>query len=228
MKAKCIKYAILTTQRTGSSLLDEIIRNTKEFGTPREYLLSYRNYSNKVLLTDNSLEDFFRELFVETDYFGIKIMKNQFDQDIRTYDRLMELLPEGRFIFLFRENILHQAISWHLAELTNTWKGPYPDFYQSTDQVDLMDIWNKYFQIKKWNSEWADFLALHQLDFMEVTYEALIENPDKQIGRIANFLGSNKKFSADIGNFVKQMDPVFADEIIAKMQVHLSLEMPPD
>lgn len=210
-------YTILTTQRTGSSLLDEILRNTQMAGVPREYFLHYRDYNSMNLNSSYPLKKFMQKKIIENTIngnFGIKIMRSQYNIDIKTRDVFFDVFPSAKIIHLYREDKVAQALSLHMATKTDVWKGVYPESSYRIDNELLSSVINYLKKIVKWEKEWELFLQNSNSDHVDISYEDLINSPNKSLCCVLKHLGIESKIiNPNYGSFVKQMPSLFLQNV---------------
>ena len=104
---------------------------------------------------------------------------------------LNTIFPNIKFIYLYRENIIKQAIS--LEKTVRS--GHYvlrdnPDFGEYSEK----NITNKISFLKKENEEWVTFFNEYNIMPHVLTYESLCLDTPKNIQDILNFLGIKRDF----------------------------------
>ena len=115
-----IKYAILITPRSGSTLLSEIIGSTGMLGYPIEYFVP--DVVRAISLTFSDLFSSYEDLICSgfksrNGVFGLEIEGERFFSE----RALLSDLRNWRLIYLTRYNILAQAISNAFAIRSGTW-----------------------------------------------------------------------------------------------------------
>lgn len=125
---------------------------------------------------------------------GVFAAKVQYWQYCRALDNPVgrELLDDGLFIHLYREDLLSQAVSVHFAHLTGRWgfddavtttPAENPDFFDF-DAIDR--------QVEAMAAEdhgWRMFFARNGITPMAFSYEALCRDPPGFVAAIAERLG---------------------------------------
>jgi LPS sulfotransferase NodH len=184
------KVFICSSERTGSTLLCRAMMHYG-IGVPREYFNPTRIREFAALYKIAGLADggrlaadkaarqqYIIELFKHRVANGIFASKIQWGQ----YASFLEnaegdaLLSQGHFIHLFREDLLAQAISRHIAVETGRWgvdgrvtsrPSPKPRFFD----VDLIEGYLKL--LAQANMNWRLFFARNGISPLMLTYESL-------------------------------------------------------
>lgn len=128
-------YVVLSTQRSGSTLLCKDMTSTLVMGSPDEHLLKYLN--NKI---EFNVDDLMASCNDEYDNFGIKLMSNylddasklflsecdfEYNDESSPFANLIGFLSSKydsvQVIYLTRDDYFEQALSRLTAIKTNTW-----------------------------------------------------------------------------------------------------------
>ncbi|MXX02990.1 MAG: hypothetical protein F4X08_08510 [Gemmatimonadetes bacterium] len=208
-------YLICATPRTGSTLLCGLMASTKVAGQPESYFRQpdeqlWAERWDIVRSSDRIFEysEFIRAALAagrsENGVFAARIMWGTLDY---LFDRLgtvypapaghdIELLNQALghtgFIYLQRDDVLAQAVSWHRAEQSSVW--------HQTDREKLkqpvikprfdFDLIHKLVQvIEDHNSSWRAWFASAGIQPHMVRYEDLDADPVKVVCEILDFLG---------------------------------------
>ncbi|MFQ6552970.1 Stf0 family sulfotransferase [Aestuariibius insulae] len=182
-------YMIASTPRCGSHFLGHILIETGEFGVPFEYL----NPGNlkiwrKRLQTDNKIETLQALISRRTSangWFGLKAHWSQFAPAQR--EGLLDPLPKiARIVFLYRSDLLSQAVSFAIAMQTGQWI--------SKTQADREAHYN-YDKILKagqalrnQNRKWWNFLLANPTPAMVLRYEDVLSERSSNISDLVSFL----------------------------------------
>lgn len=209
-------YCICTTPRSGSNLLMFTLRQ-QGIGFPYEYFNHSRsdvkNHTEHHLAVKFEFDEFIignssfpRDLALlrrytdilqknrrsENGIFGTKIFARDLLNDPSKW-RAVEstLLPAPKIIFLIRDNLLEQAISYYVATAKNEWfleKGS-----ATTDLVTIpynfRDIRGLVQYLKLGNEFWNSVLDHTHENYLKVTYSQLSTNFTKTVQRVNSFLG---------------------------------------
>ena len=186
-------YAICTVPRSGSNWLGQLLGSTGVLGNPLEYF----NGPGRRQLTDPSYPDDPQQQVervltmgkTPNGIYGVKLFAPQF-QEIESRVRLSRDLPNLRFIFLRRQDVLGQAISWARALQTHQ--------YRTTQAVqgdmfyDPALILDRIRQIFLEYSQWSAYFARTGMSPIEILYEDLLDDPWPAVDRIAGLFGHRR------------------------------------
>src|SRR5947207_4881575 len=118
-------YVICTAPRSGSNWLCELLSRTGVLGRPLEYLNGFaRRQLDDPCYPDDPREQVARILTMGrtlNGVYGLKMFASQFKQ-VAGSIKLSRDLPDLRFIFLRRQDVLGQAISWVRGLQNNQWR----------------------------------------------------------------------------------------------------------
>jgi LPS sulfotransferase NodH len=125
---------------------------------------------------------------------GIFAAKIHFDQYITVLDNAVgrKLLDRGTFIYLFREELLKQAVSRNFSYLTGRWGDDDTVSTAPSAQPDLLAVRGIDRELETLADEdrgWRVFLAKNGLSPMSISYEKLCRDPSGFIALIARRLG---------------------------------------
>ncbi|MEL6403327.1 MAG: Stf0 family sulfotransferase [Chloroflexota bacterium] len=224
-----INYAILSSHRSGSTLLCNLLSQTGVAGKPGEYFSHWRGRS----LDNFTLTDYpaYIDYVVESSrtpnsVFGMKMMAGddgfsgilQRLETVPDYkalsdpEKIRTFFPNIKFIYLTRRNKVAQAVSW--------WKAAQSDHYHTSVGEDTPDFEMKYdadaithlFQ-EAVMEECAHQAFLTKMNAIPLTivYEDYIQDMPATIARIIDFLGIEDDYTFHPPQ-IKQM----ADDITAE------------
>lgn len=125
---------ICATQRSGSTMVLEDMRNTGVLGIPEEYFIPW-NPSKKNVDWEKSLLSIIKRSSSENGFFSIKVMANHLplideclrgtkydvDEDIdssQLYPRFYNAFKGCKFLMIRRDNIVRQAVSREISRQT--------------------------------------------------------------------------------------------------------------
>lgn len=191
------------TNRSGSNLLGRLLRASGVF--PKD---SFDEFFGPQVMTEakhsnaaTNLEQYCR-LLIRTDYplNGIKINAHQLLFIARS-GLLGTSRDRPRFLFIKRQDLLDQAISYEKAKCTQEWWLP-----RNTKQTQLthehydeQKIIASIQEIAENNMLFESFFAMNGVDPMVVTYEDLGADPLEEVSRVfrkLNFSLSEEQFLA--------------------------------
>jgi LPS sulfotransferase NodH len=107
-------------------------------------------------------------------------------------DVLESMFGDLRFVYLWREDVIAQAVSWARAEQTNVWHTPIdgPDGGADTEPCfDREQIAELCATIDSHNRAWRDWFAGAGVEPVEVRYEDLDRDPSKSGRELLERLG---------------------------------------
>ena len=127
---------------------------------------------------------------------GIFAAKIHFDQYIRVLDNRIgrKLFDGGLFIYLFREDLLQQAVSRNYAYLTGQWGIDDTVTTLPARQSDLLGVKaidRELHTLADEDRGWRIFLAKNGLSPISLSYEQLCKDPNLVLAEIAVRLGIN-------------------------------------
>lgn len=180
-------YAICTAPRSGSNFLSQLLASTGVLGRPLEYFNGAgRRYFDDPAYPDDPVLQIERILVMgatPNGVYGLKIFAHQHDWIVDSI-RWAELLPELRFVFLKRGDLLAQAISWVRAEQTGQYRHSQPARAEpsfDTDKIaaSLTSIATEY-------ARWELFFARNGIGPVRLFYEDVVRAPQAAVDRVAD------------------------------------------
>lgn len=200
-------YVLCGTPRTGSTLLCDLLSSTGVLGRPESYCREpdEATWAGRFgLPTDGSrVRDY--HAFVQavrgvatTDngVFAVRIMWGSLERmmeglgkpptrsDLGTLERVFGPLS---FIYLRREDVVGQAVSWCRAEQTGFWQGG--DIASRPPEQDLDRMKGLVRTIRDHNAAWRSWFDRQEVQPFLVTYEQLVHDGRTTVESIAGRLG---------------------------------------
>jgi LPS sulfotransferase NodH len=183
-------YVICATPRCGSNYLSQLLASTGVLGRPREYFNApgRRKYDDPDYPDDPRLQ---LDQVVSTGatsnrVYGVKVHAFQLAPLLEHVDPFAAL-PRVRAIRLRRDDALGQALSWARAHQTNQHRaGDPPEGVATYDRARIdasLDF------LARENAWWDDYLARTGTRVLEIRYEDLEDDPQREVDRVAHFLG---------------------------------------
>ncbi len=205
---------LCATQRCGSTLVVEDMRNSGQLGNPEEWFISWDPDNS----TRNWQEQLTGVLDRATDSFGtaaVKVMANQLPSIDRClsgqseatpqFDNFYKAFSKAIWIRLFRGNVVYQSISRIMSRQTginhatkslneehfagNLLKG-YADDYNDGTKYSFNEILKEIVAINIENLVWQDFFDRHLIKPLELQYEYVSNDKDMkhidQMGALIN------------------------------------------
>jgi LPS sulfotransferase NodH len=201
-------YAICTQPRSGSNLLCEYLSSTDRLGHPLEYFngparreLGLADYPDDPRL---QIDAILRLGATSNGVYAVKLFASQF-ADFQHRVRWTERLPKLQFVYLCRDDLLGQAISWARALQTEQ--------YRSTQNVKRTAFYDagliraQLMTIVEERARWEAFFARTGISPLRLTYERFLEDPAGHVGIVAALVDvDDAKVDAGKINLVKQRD----------------------
>ena len=190
-------YFICATPRTGSSLLLGLLDSTGVAGHPESYFRApdEQSWADRWQLGDYDYPGFVRAArragTTGNGVFGAKLMWGTLTEVIAKLDpvTLEQAFGRTRFVHLWREDVVAQAVSWARAEQTSFWyvgdvngNGHEPH-YSATQIGELVTT------IGEHNAGWRQWFASAGVVPHRVRYEDLVADMAGVTRGILDFLG---------------------------------------
>ena len=179
-------FAICTAPRSGSNFLSQLLSSTGELGRPLEYFNGPgRRYFDDPDYPDDRGMQIDRILTMgatSNGIYGLKIFAHQYDW-IEGQTQWTSMLPNLRFIFLRRRDMLGQAISWARALQT----GQYRHGQMSTGEAEFDGeaILGRLRAIATEYARWEMYFARNEIAALRFVYEEIVDAPQQAIDGVA-------------------------------------------
>ncbi|NES84793.1 MAG: hypothetical protein F6K10_27155 [Moorea sp. SIO2B7] len=221
-------YIVCSTGRSGSTLLCRTLDELDCCGHPEE---DFHHYTIAGLQLKSNLENFIdycnsvlEKGLSSNGIFGIKMHWWQmFDflkiarqipdfKDKQDLEILNAIFPNLKFIYIWRKDMVRQAISTVIALETNQWVKPNQSELEQEreNEEDLkqestttspkfkpVKIYNWEKKFKDQNRRWREFFRDNHLDYYEVVYEDFLKSFEQEIGNILDYLDIDKTLIKD-------------------------------
>lgn len=180
------KFVIIARSRTGSNLLNSLLGSHKEIETNGE-IFSY--------LKDYSCGEVWKKTFVKKEkkinWVGFKLFYyhpiDSIDKSVWDY---IDKDPEIHVIHLRRENMLRTYISRLIAGKLKIWLNKDSEDIKIEEKkikVNIEECFEEFKKIKIWEDETRSRF-INRKNYIELTYEELIESRDVMMSKIFSFL----------------------------------------
>jgi LPS sulfotransferase NodH len=222
-----LSYFICCAERTGSTFLGNTLIDIGIAGRPRSYFnrVAYYNPKMQRILRNAKDDETYLDRVIEAattpnGVFGAKVHWQHFLNLIAKVERgsrsdsigtaaldyLRMRLPDPRFIWLTRRNVVARAISHYRVKKTNEWQ---LDSRWTTDDTggegepgfdfDGIDAFLRAGQIE--DEHWQQFFREHDIRPLDLVYEDLIQD---LAGTVCKFAGNSDPLR---GIFASNSDP---------------------
>jgi LPS sulfotransferase NodH len=198
-------YLICCAPRVGSGLLCDLLIASGKMGVPTEYFNTQHgmlDMGQRLGLVENGklvLEPYIEALkkyrTTPNGIFGFKIQYWMMPLLIKSR-QITKHFPQAKFIYLTREDLIGQIVSYDLARRSGMWKstdGGSVPAYEEESMENSRDF------ILRERSGWDFFFAVNEIEPLRISYEELAENPERICRSVCEFVG----VEADI-EFTKQ------------------------
>ncbi len=118
--------------------------------------------------------------------YAVKLFASQFAAFSRRL-RWMDLLPNLHFVYLSRDDLLGQAISWARALQTEQYRSTQPAKRPAVYDADL--IRSQLMAIVRERAQWEAFFARTGIEPLRIVYERFLEDRSSYVDRVANLVG---------------------------------------
>lgn len=178
-------YLIASTPRSGSHYLAHLLISSQLLGAPLEYfhsqeLIAWKKYFN----CDDQCELFRKLFFMRTSpngWFGIKSHWSQYEPILKNKN-LVNLLSIKKYIYINRNDLLAQAISFEIASQTNSWISFQNKTCEPLYQFD--SIYNRILDLKSEKHNWDKFFIKNEISPIYICYEDLLDKPQLSVKTI--------------------------------------------
>lgn len=228
-------YLLCGTPRTGSTLLCGLLRSTGIAGLPESYFREpdERAWARQWSLRERSDGSVDYDAFVQAarragtgsnDVFGARVMwgtqaeivaklRRAWAVDADDLSVLTEALGPLRFVYIRREDVIAQAVSWARAEQTAHWQDedPVPARAPVFNAARIDELVRT---IEEHNLAWLNWFSHFGLRPHEVCYERLIDDLGGVLRGVLGFLGLDLPVGHDARPSTRrQADDLSADWI---------------
>lgn len=234
-------YIICATQRSGSTLLCSLLKNTGLAGKPGEFLISVmeRIEANDPI---DLVAEIHRELAARASVngvSGVKLMQNHFDAMLRVLrnrypdpslsdiDLIRQAFPNVSFIFMTREDKLRQAISLSRAEHTAAWEKHHKGKAQRPSwltQVTPFYLKAALQRVSDREQYWHDFFAQYPQTSFQLSYETLVANQSGNLLDCLAYLGIEAQPDTPLGQTtLKKQADLFTEFLISYYHLYFAV-----
>jgi trehalose 2-sulfotransferase len=190
--ATAVTYAVCALPRSGSSLLCELLFNTRLAGAPAEYFDSAMRKQFSRRWDTGSFEEYLRALLArKTGPNGVFGFKAHFFQLAEAFPgaSLEEAFPGLRHVYITRGDTLRQAISWARALQTHKWASDHEVQVRHPEVFRREQIDNLIAGVVERERRWESFFADSGIEPLRVTYEGLVAAPADTVAAVLGHIG---------------------------------------
>jgi trehalose 2-sulfotransferase len=195
-------YVIASTPRCGSTFLSTVLWQTGVLGAPSEYWNYHKRAAVKTIGTKMmerlealSRADYLTKLLAcrtsKNGVFGVKVHYNDFEEAIRRFPELLDLVAPTKFIYIERLDKVAQAVSMARAVQT----GVYASWRKGRDgpsaanlRYDRELIANFLVKLEEQNLNWKRWFEDNKIDPFVVSYESLAADQAAVAGSVMKLL----------------------------------------
>jgi len=182
-------YAICTQPRSGSNLLCQYLSSTDQLGYPLEYFngpgrraLGLPDFPDAPEL---QIDAILRIGATPNGVYAVKLFASDFAAFSRRL-RWMDLLPDLRFVYLVRDDLLGQAVSWARALQTLQYRSTQPAKRAAVYDSGL--IRSRLMTIVRERAQWEAFFARTGIEPLRITYERFLKDRSSHVDRVADLV----------------------------------------
>jgi LPS sulfotransferase NodH len=198
-----MKYLILGSPRSGSTLVSRILFETKMAGDPLEFFNRYllelecEIKGIKELTFDRFLDEMKLRRTSPNGVFGMQLHYPQllmkFSSDNINNSMIGFVRDFDKYIWLRRRNKLRQAISFVIAKTNGAWSSEDKKKIEKleVEDISMIDILSALRFVSFNDFGWERLIHAAKLDVHEVWYEDLVTNYESVCSGIFNFLQIN-------------------------------------
>ena len=190
-----IKYVIAFNQRSGSTMLCDLLLQTGVMGQPKEYLKpEFIDQHSELHLIDKDpierkltpyLDEVFKHYHLGNGCNGLKLSWDQVQRICNSdnsksfikkseYKILKKYFGDCRFILLTRANLIEQSVSAFLSTNTGVWHMWDEKDSLIEPEFNFQSIMKFTKEFAEYNYRWKKVLQDAGIEFIEIFYEDLI------------------------------------------------------
>jgi LPS sulfotransferase NodH len=186
-------YFICSGQRSGTWLLSGLLDSTGVAGHPHEYFEPGTEQANRRRWRVGcGFAEYLGAVFsvgtTENGVFASSVMWPSFASLLKRLPDLIErVFPQPRYVFLWREDVVAQAVSWARAVQTgyyHHWDTPAGAARFDFDQIDALVR-----EASANSASWRRWFAENEIEPLTVRFEDLVEEKERVVRGVLSFLG---------------------------------------
>lgn len=196
-----VSYAIVTTPRSGSTFLCNILKSTEIVGIPLEHLRRPSQF-----LSQHCHFNYIRYLTILMNYnitsnkvFGTKFISHFLKGHIKASPEFKKIFDTyiSKFIYLVRRDRIAQAVSLFLAKKTKIWHIPNQNIYDlyinkinqlNFQDSDLEEVHKLHLFLLEEEAFLRKLFKDNKIEPLLIEYESLVQYPQIYLKNILDFL----------------------------------------
>jgi trehalose 2-sulfotransferase len=226
------RYCILSSQRSGSTLLARMLSKTQQAGDPLEYFNLRLLQLGRAQTGNQSLTPFeFLRLMESrrTSPNGIFGMKLHYEQMLRAFQsdipnrNMIEFLRSHQHLFwIRRRDRLRQAISLAVATHTNSWSSEEPQT-ANTGSISCFDCIRSLQAISFQDIGWEELIRVAKLQVNIIWYEDLVSEYEKTCHLALRYLNLQNVISNIPSPPIERQSGILNDRLYAELVTYLGI-----
>ncbi len=234
-------YIVCATQRSGSTLLCDLLYKSGAAGNPKEFLLTQYEPKEGIDISkyDQYVQTLLSRYASDNGVSGVKLMEDNFAlvverlrkslhlQEKSDVEVLEPIFPNLSFIFITRKDKIRQAISLSRAEQSKVWekRNGSDNTSQKGENIKITPHYIKaaYNRIIEKERFWLDFFETQKITPYLITYEELTQKPSKKTLECLSYIGIVNTESIVIGkpSLQKQSD-IYTEFLILEFKLYFA------
>ena len=231
-------YLVCATPRSGSSLLTGLLKSSGVAGRPEEYFWRDDEAFWSGRWGTSTFPDYLHGALAEgttpNGVFAAKVMWGYLDDLLGKlaalpsssgpddYQLLRRAFPALQFVFLWREDVVAQAVSLARAHQTNVWYRKEDSSPEVEASYDFGLIDGLLRMVTDHNTAWRRWFHDHEIEPCVVRYEDLCTDPAGATMRVLAFLGIDAASAQPIGAQTARQRDALNTEWIARYRAELA------
>lgn len=207
-------YVVASTERSGSNLLCARLWQTGFLGAPTEYF-NFHTFMVQLIARFGveTMQDYVTRLFeLRTSPNGVFATKAHWEQfEFMRTARVLERLPNPRFVFIDRADLLTQAVSYARALQTRQWHSLLDSRREPKYDFQLL-LWC-YSTLGRRKGNWRRAFSAMGITPVMVLYEDLAKDADAVIADVVRKLDfpAEPRASVTLPQIARQGDDISSD-----------------
>jgi LPS sulfotransferase NodH len=181
-------YFVCSVQRSGTWLLAGLLDSTRVAGHPHDYFAPETQQANHRRWGVESFEEYVGRVLevgtTENGVFGSLLMWGEHGPPV---DPLSDVFPKPRFVHLWRDDVVAQAVSWSIAGQTgyyHHWNRPGGTASYSVRELDGLAR-----LAYERRERWREWFSGNGVEPLEVRFEDLVSDQEGTARSVLEHLG---------------------------------------